>query len=229
MDCRKIAAHELAEMAVTLDSDLYYSNTITRLDSVYSKTSNPPILRSTALMLKGSLLERMDSTSAALYAYSNIVTNFASYPDSIPAAWRIQYLNAVLDTVNYDSLIRLYHIRVLNDTRRMTFVDDPAYKIAGQMPDHQTSEIEVTISLEQNVPNPWDSHTDISFTLPISGFTTLKVIDILGNEVKTLINGEGKAGKNVVSFKASDIPEGIYFYRLQYGNQVITKKMQKSR
>lgn len=229
LDCRKIAAHELAEMAVTLDSDLYYSNTITRLDSVYSKTSNPPILRSTALMLKGSLLERMDSTSAALYAYSNIVTNFTSYPDSIPAAWRIQYLNAVIDTVNYDSLIRLYHIRVLNDTRRMTFIDDPAYKMAGQMPDHQTSDIQATISLEQNVPNPWDSHTDISFTLPVSGFTTLKVIDILGNEVKILINGEAKAGRNVVNFKASDLPEGVYFYRLQYGNQVITKKMQKNR
>jgi hypothetical protein len=88
--------------------------------------------------------------------------------------------------------------------------------------------------LSQNYPNPFNPSTKIKFTIPSvviasetkqSQLVTLKVFDILGNEVAILINEEKLAGIYEVVFDASQYPSGIYFYRLQAGNYVQTKKM----
>jgi len=88
--------------------------------------------------------------------------------------------------------------------------------------------------LSQNYPNPFNPSTKIKFTIPSvviasetkqSQLVTLKVFDILGNEVAILINEEKLAGIYEVVFDASQYPSGIYFYRLQAGSFVETKKM----
>jgi len=80
-------------------------------------------------------------------------------------------------------------------------------------------------SLEQNYPNPFNPSTIISWQSPVSNYQTLKVFDILGNEVATLVNEFKPAGKYEVEFYASEIPSGVYFYKLQAGSFVETKKM----
>jgi len=79
--------------------------------------------------------------------------------------------------------------------------------------------------LEQNYPNPFNPSTKISFNLPVSGFTTLKVYDIMGREVSELISNDLHAGSHSVTFNGEDLASGIYYYRLESGGNVAVKKM----
>ena len=79
--------------------------------------------------------------------------------------------------------------------------------------------------LSQNYPNPFNPSTVISYRLPVIGFVTLKVYDVLGREVATLVNEEKSAGEYEIEFNGSKLPSGIYFYQLKTGNFVETKKM----
>ena len=79
--------------------------------------------------------------------------------------------------------------------------------------------------LNQNYPNPFNPTTTISFSIPSSAFTSLKVYDILGNEVATLVNEEKQAGNYELQFDASNLSSGIYLYKLQVCSFVETKKM----
>jgi photosystem II stability/assembly factor-like uncharacterized protein len=79
--------------------------------------------------------------------------------------------------------------------------------------------------LFQNYPNPFNPSTTINYTVPKKSFVTIKVYDILGREVKTLINDEKPAGNYSVNFAANNLASGIYFYTIKAGSFVQTKKM----
>jgi hypothetical protein len=79
--------------------------------------------------------------------------------------------------------------------------------------------------LSQNYPNPFNPETKISFSIPATGLVSLKVFDILGKEVASLINEVKTAGAHEVTFNASSLSSGTYFYRIETGNFVKTKKM----
>jgi photosystem II stability/assembly factor-like uncharacterized protein len=79
--------------------------------------------------------------------------------------------------------------------------------------------------LDQNYPNPFNPSTKISWQSPVAGHQTLKVYDVLGNEVATLVNEYRNAGGFEIDFNASSLSSGIYFYKLQAGDFVQTKKM----
>lgn len=83
----------------------------------------------------------------------------------------------------------------------------------------------LTFSLEQNYPNPFNPSTTIEYTIPESGVVTLKVYNVLGKEVATLVNGQNDAGKHKVEFDASLLNSGVYFYKIESGSFVETKKM----
>ncbi|NWF90128.1 MAG: T9SS type A sorting domain-containing protein [Ignavibacteriaceae bacterium] len=87
-------------------------------------------------------------------------------------------------------------------------------------------------TLDQNFPNPFNPTTTIGFGIPASpnpseggAFVTLKVYDILGNEVKTLTNKEMEAGYHTLEFDASELPSGVYFYQLKADSFIETRKM----
>ncbi|MFZ1082004.1 MAG: T9SS type A sorting domain-containing protein [Candidatus Kryptoniota bacterium] len=79
--------------------------------------------------------------------------------------------------------------------------------------------------LLQNYPNPFNPSTIISYQLPVNGTVTLKVYDVLGREVKTLVNERQNAGSHSATFNGSNLPSGVYLYRLQAGNFGKTKKL----
>jgi pectin methylesterase-like acyl-CoA thioesterase/lysophospholipase L1-like esterase len=81
-------------------------------------------------------------------------------------------------------------------------------------------------TLSQNYPNPFNPTTMIQFTLESDGLTTLKIYNVLGKEVATLVNGNLRAGVlHQVTFNATKLASGLYFYRLQTGKNVQVKKL----
>jgi len=81
------------------------------------------------------------------------------------------------------------------------------------------------VALLQNYPNPFNPLTTISYQLPVSSDVTLKVYDILGREVATLVNGHQNAGTHSVTFDASNLPSGVYLCRMVAGNFSEVRKM----
>jgi len=79
--------------------------------------------------------------------------------------------------------------------------------------------------LQQNYPNPFNPTTSINYSLNKKSHVELKVFNILGAEVRTLVNENKNAGKYDVSLDATDLSSGVYFYRLRAGDQTITRKM----
>ncbi|MCA0389273.1 MAG: Omp28-related outer membrane protein [Bacteroidetes bacterium] len=80
-------------------------------------------------------------------------------------------------------------------------------------------------TLGQNYPNPFNPGTKISFSIPKSGFVSLKVYDLTGKEVANILSGELNSGNYSVSYDASALPSGVYFYQLQAEGVKISRKM----
>lgn len=87
------------------------------------------------------------------------------------------------------------------------------------------SEIISDYKLSQNYPNPFNPATKINFSIPKQGFTTLKVYNVLGKEIATLINGLKNQGNYSVEFNAVNLASGIYFYRLEVNGFIEVKRM----
>lgn len=100
------------------------------------------------------------------------------------------------------------------------------YKYSDQI---ELSLVPAKFSLSQNFPNPFNPTTKIKFTVPTEGFVSLKVYDVIGNEVAELVKENRKSGTHEVTFDASDLSSGVYFYKInisgQSGDFVQTKKM----
>jgi hypothetical protein len=79
--------------------------------------------------------------------------------------------------------------------------------------------------LSQNYPNPFNPSTTIKYQMPEGGIVTLKIYDILGKEVKTLVNEQKAAGRYEVNFNASNLASGVYIYRIQVNDFVSAKKL----
>ncbi len=104
------------------------------------------------------------------------------------------------------------------------------YKTLVNVEKEEEKEIPTEFSLSQNYPNPFNPETTISYTIPsnVKGETiklTLKVFDVLGREVATLVDEFKQAGNYVETLRATSLPSGVYLYRLTAGNFVQTKKM----
>jgi len=88
-----------------------------------------------------------------------------------------------------------------------------------------STEIPSAYSLEQNYPNPFNPSTKIRFSVPNSGFTTIKIFDILGKEISTLVNQSLQPGTYETTFDGSGFNSGVYFYNLSAGDFNETKRM----
>jgi hypothetical protein len=85
------------------------------------------------------------------------------------------------------------------------------------------------IVLSQNYPNPFNPSTTIHYALPHQSYVTLTIYDVLGQKVAELVNGVVDAGSHDVKFDGSRLASGVYFYRLQAGGFVQTKRLMSLR
>ncbi len=90
---------------------------------------------------------------------------------------------------------------------------------------NENGKLPSTFSLSQNFPNPFNPTTTINYSIPKSSFVSIKVYDLLGKEVATIVNEEKTAGNYSVTFNANKFSSGIYFYRMQSGKYAEAKKL----
>jgi len=83
----------------------------------------------------------------------------------------------------------------------------------------------LSFKLHQNCPNPFNPSTEITYTLPKASTVTLRIFDILGREVTTLVNERKEGGRYTIVWDADGVPSGIYFYRIATGDFTESKKM----
>ena len=99
------------------------------------------------------------------------------------------------------------------------------YNVVTGIEDSKEKVIPEQFSLSQNYPNPFNPSTTISFSIPTSEYVLLKVFDVLGKEVATLVNDEKSAGKYEIKFDATGLSSGVYFYQLRTGSYDFIRKM----
>ncbi|MBL1212746.1 MAG: T9SS type A sorting domain-containing protein [Ignavibacteriae bacterium] len=109
----------------------------------------------------------------------------------------------------------LYRLKQIDNDGNYSYLEEIKVNFGGAL----------SYSLNKNYPNPFNPSTKISFEIPQKSKVTLKVYDLLGNEIVTLIDEEIEAGIYETEFRASDLASGIYYYRIQAGLFVETKKM----
>ncbi|MGE5437490.1 MAG: YCF48-related protein [Syntrophothermus sp.] len=110
-------------------------------------------------------------------------------------------------------------------TYRLMQIDfDGTFKLSNEI-EVNISEVPKEFSLEQNYPNPFNPTTKINYSIAKEELTSLIIFDVLGNEIKKVINEVKPVGHYTIEFNASELPSGIYFYQLKSGSFSSTKKM----
>jgi hypothetical protein len=153
--------------------------------------------------------------SEASAVYKPFTVNITYYTEEVPDNCMIQVLitgPATGDDFHLGSVMLL---------------DDLSFSSATAIANDENiiSQIPEQFNLAQNYPNPFNATTKIAYDLPDAGFVSLKVLDISGREIATLMNGYSGAGHHTVTFDAGKLPSGIYFYRLQTDGYSNVKKL----
>ena len=146
------------------------------------------------------------SSRNSFFVIDTVSANDTSYTDSL-----------VIDSVEYTYMVYAFN----NDTS-----SSPSnYAAISFITSVSKNDVVKQYSLFQNYPNPFNPVTNIKYQIPKAGLVLIDIYNILGQEVKTLVNKYQLEGKYSVKFDASDLPSGIYFYRLKVNQFVSVKKL----
>jgi len=126
-----------------------------------------------------------------------------------------------------NGLIAEYKVQAYNGSSTSDFSNTVSIGTSGFFKQNFENESNTITSfqLNQNYPNPFNPATIISFSIPENSFVSLKIYDVLGNEITELINEVKESGNYSASFDASHLSSGIYFYTLKANGYSLTKKM----
>jgi hypothetical protein len=115
--------------------------------------------------------------------------------------------------------------KILDQRLVNAIMEGAGIKNTTDVPKKKNLDIPNEFQLEQNYPNPFNPSTIIGYHLPSNAFVVLKIFDILGREVETLVNEHQDRGNYSIQFNASNLPNGVYFYRLDAGTYHNSKKL----
>jgi hypothetical protein len=197
-------------------------------NSIYAHTSikyslNPPVeLTSFTGQLEGSYVKLLWNTASEIYNRGFTVERAIQ-----PGQWKeIGFVKGKGTTttqqsyefkdplVNKAAKIYYYRLKQVDFDGTFTYMDEIGISL-----------IPVNAKLLANYPNPFNPSTLISYQLLFASQVTLKVYNVLGKEIVTLVNEEKPAGTYEVEFNAEGLPSGVYFYKLQAGDFIEAKKM----
>ena len=154
------------------------------------------------------------------YGYSNRKTNNSD--------WIIRGFKSGAGTTtepqNYSFIDDIADIKATSISYRLKQLDfDGSYEYSEIVLVENPAPLDY--GLNQNYPNPFNPVTTISYSIPIKSQVELVIYNTLGERIKKMVNEEKEAGRHSIEFDATFLPSGVYFYRLQAGSFVETKKM----
>jgi hypothetical protein len=180
-----------------------------------------------------------DNTMKGVFMpFDKNITFFLSYNDSELSAGKYEKRNLRVKYLGDDN--ELYNVPnakfdyVNNTVSFSQTLLNGTYVIEAIEPETPANVEETAIpykfNLEQNYPNPFNPETRISFDLPVKGNATLRIYDIIGSEIRTLINSELEKGSYHVTWNGKDnngknVSSGVYIYKLDFENSSLVKKM----
>jgi uncharacterized lipoprotein YddW (UPF0748 family) len=151
---------------------------------------------------------------AANSVFSPTVLDSAGVGDTLIAAPPLEYFK-----------IYFWRVRAKNAVGEADWTPYSRFRTVQVSSVERNGDLPATYNLSQNYPNPFNPTTTIQIAVPSSGRVVLKVFDVLGKEETTLVDAEMPAGSYTVTFDASRLASGTYFYRMQAGEFVATKRM----
>ncbi len=197
-----------------LFTNYYYVINKEAADSLLSETETVnfkvELVNSSSSQVAGTF-DNITFSKENLYDYENV-----SYEIDCSGISEGDYFLRIVTNVTGDAEYNL--INTQNDASNMT---KKSYNTVG----YSGQELPVTYDLSQNYPNPFNPTTTINYQLPQTGQVTLKIYDILGKEVATLVNEQKNIGRYSVNFDASKIASGVYIYQIRVNDYVSSKKM----
>lgn len=155
--------------------------------------------------------------SAVVATYANNLTAATAYSGMFPSGTKsgaVVYLGIPFETIHSKANRDVLMAKILN-----------YFGITTSIVRRHETEMPSEFLLEQNYPNPFNPRTTIRFNIPVAGFTSLKIFDVLGKEIATLVNEHLPAGRYTVQWNAAGYSSGMYFYRLESNNLSMTKKL----
>ncbi|MDD8016918.1 MAG: glycoside hydrolase family 3 N-terminal domain-containing protein [Bacteroidota bacterium] len=210
-------------------------NFIRQIDSVYLMSLSPAAVQG---LLRDSLgydgvviTDDLFQMSTTRYGYGKAARLALNAGDDIllyvgSIVNNCSLVRLIIDTLEAEVLQgRIAMARVNEAYKRIMRLKD-LYKVTSTHAPLEAQHIAPDVfHLSQNYPNPFNPTTTIEYQIPKQSFVTLKIFDLLGREVATLVNEKKLTGNYFVQFNGRQLPSGVYFYRIQAGNFVETKKM----
>ena len=161
----------------------------------------------------------------AHYAAGVRVVNISNPASPTEAAWYDTYTTN--NTANFNGCWGVFMLPsgkiIASDRQTGLYVLRTTFPMVGVI--DPSNNIPENFELKQNYPNPFNPGTSVEFSLPQAGYVTIKVYDALGRQAALLVDEYKQAGNHTVTFDASRLASGIYFYTMHAGNFVQTKKM----
>ncbi len=186
----------------------------------YSSISGAVRFSSGSISMAGALVYAANRNSVVSgYAITDEKGNY-NIEGLVPGAYTVSVDKVGYETASQSATVSYSAAGNLNATVDLS-IDEVATGVAQTSSTQQPTQF----MLEQNFPNPFNPSTTINYTLNQSGIVTLKVYNLLGQEVRTLVNGFQNAGSYHTMFNAQGLSSGIYFYRLKNQNSIQTRKM----
>ena len=207
------------------DGHMFYSTTTdsSKPDSCYAVWT--PNLPKQGIYEVSSYISSSQATAAeykinTVNGLDTIILDQSQYKNSWVPLGQFEFAEGNSGYVSLDDQSTITGQTVIYDAVKWIYIDSIATAVKGK-----SNELPKEFVLEQNYPNPFNPTTEIQYSIPKNGFVTLKVYNLLGQEVMTLVNQQQMAGSYKVNLSAGALASGIYMYRLQTGNFTLIKKM----
>jgi streptogramin lyase len=213
---------------ISADSSLIKLNTSTGSYTTFKKSSSWPfpgdVVRPMLVTPDGKLWlvynSEYPSTENGLCWYDGVTVGvLPAPPDGIPQWGGLP--NSIIKELKYRDVTDGYELWMSCKGRGIAVL---TVKVIPTSIENEKN-LPTNFALSQNYPNPFNPSTKINYQITQNNFVSLKVYDVLGNEITTLVNENKPAGNYEINFNASSLSSGVYLYKLQAGSFVETKKM----